>query len=113
MNLGYDIIDASIQDVLVSLARKTSMSSSSAYDTAWIARLAPDFPGRDFESALPWLRRHQHADGSWGGDILHYHDRIISTLSSIIALHTVGKGYEDEQRIRAGENFLWRENGRL
>src|SRR5215207_4850918 len=113
MKFGYDIIDTSIQEVLVSLARNTSVSSSAAYDTAWVARIARQFPGHGFESALPWLRRNQHADGSWGGEVLHYHDRIISTLSSIIALHEVGEGYEDEQRLRAGENFLWRENGRL
>jgi halimadienyl-diphosphate synthase len=113
MKFGYDIIDTSIQDVLSSLARKTSVTSSAAYDTAWVARIARQFPGHGFESALPWLRRNQHADGSWGGEVLHYHDRIISTLSSIIALHEVGEGYEDEQRLRAGENFLWRENGRL
>ncbi len=91
----------------------TSTMDSSAYDTAWVARLAPHFEGGDFDNALPWLRHHQHTDGSWGAGVMHYHDRIISTLSAIIALRDVGQGQEDEQRIRQAESFLWRENDRL
>jgi len=45
---------------------------SVAYDTAWVARLSDMYRGQGFDEALPWVRRHQHSDGSWGGDVLHY-----------------------------------------
>lgn len=113
MKLDLELIDLRIEEILQAIGRGTSTTSSAAYDTAWIARIAPQFPGRGFESALPWLREHQHPDGSWGGKTLHYHDRIVSTLSALIALRHVGDSNGDHQRIRAGENYLWRENGRL
>jgi halimadienyl-diphosphate synthase len=108
-----DIIVPEIEDILASLKPGYSHSDSVAYDTAWLARFAPHYPGRGFETALPWLRRNQHTDGSWGSAVLHYHDRIISTLSALIALHEQGQGFADEQRVKAGEAFLWHERGRL
>lgn len=83
------------------------------YDTAWIARLAPHFKGYGFEYALDWLRGHQHADGSWGGDFLHYHDRFISTLAAIITLYENGDERHDAERIHQAETYLWREVGRM
>jgi halimadienyl-diphosphate synthase len=106
-------LNEGIEDILTSLGRGRSLMDSVAYDTAWVARLASNFPGRGFEESLAWLRAHQHTDGSWGGDILHYHDRIISTLAAIIALRVAGHGAEDRQRIGMGEMFLWREHGRM
>jgi len=109
----YESVNYHIENVLSALARGKSTTDSMAYDTAWIARLTPDYPGYGFERAVTWLRENQLEDGSWGGEIRHYHDRIISTLSAIIALHEVGDGHADQERIRAGERFLWHENGRL
>lgn len=86
---------------------------SVAYDTAWVARLASPFPSQGFEESLAWLRLHQHSDGSWGGDIIHYHDRIVSTLSAIVALQIAGNDKDDQRRINMGEMFLWREHGRM
>ena len=87
---------------------------SVAYDTAWVARLSHHLPGQGYECALDWLRQHQHKDGSWGADVLHYHDRVLSTLSAITALHISGKGNaDDERRIHAGETFLWRASSQL
>ncbi|MBZ0308137.1 MAG: hypothetical protein K8I82_18875, partial [Anaerolineae bacterium] len=83
------------------------------YDTAWIARLAPHFKGYGFEDALDWIRGHQHADGSWGSDFLHYHDRFICTLASIITLYENGEERQDAERIHQAEMYLWREMGRL
>src|SRR5215813_5121047 len=74
------------EDMLYELGEGVSDMDSVAYDTAWVSRLASRFPEYGFEAALPWVRSHQHADGSWGGEIVHYHDRIISTLASVIAL---------------------------
>ncbi len=87
---------------------------SVAYDTAWVARLAQRFPGHGYESSLEWLRQHQHADGSWGADILHYHDRVLSTLSALVALQTnTHPAKKDQERIRRGETFLWRASAYL
>ncbi len=99
--------------ILAALGQGTSCMDSVAYDTAWVARLAAHFPGNGFEEALDWLRRHQHSDGSWGGDILHYHDRIVSTLAAIVALRMAGHGADDKRRVAMGEMFLWREHGRM
>ena len=83
-------VDIEVETILTGLLPGYSRSDSVAYDTAWLARLAPHFPGRGFESALPWLRQHQNTDGSWGGRVRHYHDRIINTLSALIALKQYG-----------------------
>jgi halimadienyl-diphosphate synthase len=110
--IGENLSD-SVDQILVTLGQGVSDTDSVSYDTAWIARLAPHFTDRGFDEALDWIRRKQHEDGSWGGEILHYHDRIVSTLSAIIALHHAGRGPEDYQRLQRGESFLWQENGRL
>ncbi len=62
--------------------------SETAYDTAIVARLvAARDPGRPaFPAATEWLRRHQHADGSWGGRIETGHDRLVSTLAALVRL---------------------------
>lgn len=85
---------------------------SNPYDTSWMVRLALQYPGLGFENALEWLRSHQHADGSWGSDVLHHHDRSIGTLAAITALKLVGH-FEDKERIERGVNFLWFVSGRL
>ena len=104
----YDQVCAEIGDVLRVLGR--GYIESVPYDTGWVARLAPSLP--EFENSPDWLRNHQHLDGSWGGDILHYHDRFICTLNAAIALKTRGI-HSDDLRIRKAEQFLWREYTRL
>lgn len=74
------------------------------YDTAWLARLSLDYP--EFGSAMDWLRMHQHVDGSWGSEILHYHDRFICTLNAIIALSSTGNP-DDQRRVEQGIRYLW------
>jgi halimadienyl-diphosphate synthase len=84
-----------------------------AYDTAWIARLGPHYPGAGLEAALKWLRQNQHQDGSWGAPLVHYHDRFISTLAAIITLREVGTDSRDPRRVQRGEDVLWKLIGRL
>jgi halimadienyl-diphosphate synthase len=84
-----------------------------AYDTAWVARLAPRYPGYGFENCLDWLRRNQHKDGTWGAPLVHYHDRFISTLAAIVALREAGNGKRDERRVKRGEQALWHLVGKL
>jgi halimadienyl-diphosphate synthase len=112
MTYAEIVSQTEISDLLSSLGPGKSYTSSTAYDTAWTAQLAKDFPQRSFDVNLTWLREHQHADGSWGGAIFHYHDRTISTLSAIIALTKHGSP-KDRSRIAAGIGFLWNSLGKL
>lgn len=58
-----------------------------AYDSAVVARLRDAHGQLCFPQTLDWLVRHQHADGTWGGDRWHAHDRLVSTLAAIRTLH--------------------------
>jgi halimadienyl-diphosphate synthase len=99
-----------IEQLLGSLG--SSEVYSNPYDTGWIARLTTRFPDTEFEGALAWLRRHQWTDGSWGSEAVHYHDRVISTLSAITALKFCGDP-ADKELIERGVDFLWQISGRL
>ena len=65
---------------------------ASAYDVAWLARLSDGASVR-WPQLTDWLLDNQWLDGSWGGTIRYYHDRILSTLAAVIALkeHSDGK----------------------
>lgn len=72
---------------------------NTAYDTAWVARLAEIGEPIGFQ-ALEWLREHQLSDGSWGASVPHYfHDRLVSTLAAVTALVRHGKA-EDHRRVQ-------------
>ncbi len=79
----------------------------SAYDTAWMARLCMDNGDPRWPNLIDWLIENQHPDGSWGGQIEYYHDRIICTLIATIALQKNGRGSQAETSIRRGERYLW------
>lgn len=106
-----DILAEEIQELVRDLGK--ARMDGGAYDTAWVARLAPHYPGRGFENSIEWLRRHQMIDGTWGSGVPHYHDRFISTLASIVALREVGGDSRDERRVKRGEDALWKIVGKL
>jgi halimadienyl-diphosphate synthase len=85
-------------------------ASTTAYDTAWTARVPdahlPSLPA--FPEALEWLRNHQRLDGSWGGQIEYYHDRVISTLVAITTLARDGGRRRNAAMIQKGETYLRR-----
>ena len=62
-----DMLNAEIRDLIAGLGE--GKVRGVAYDTAWVARLAPRYPGYGFEGALEWLRRNQYPDGTWGGPL--------------------------------------------
>ncbi|MBN1565625.1 MAG: cyclase [Anaerolineae bacterium] len=78
---------------------------STAYDTAWIARLSdrdPELGAR----ALEWLRANQLPDGSWGAPSPRYHhDRLICTLAAMTALAKYGNE-QDYQRCQRAQLAL-------
>ncbi len=80
----------------------------SVYDTAWVARLGdPDAGGARWPDLLDWLLARQYPDGSWGGEITYYHDRIICTLAAMLALGENGHGRLVEKALRRAEHYLW------
>lgn len=100
-----DALQDALQDILANLGN--GRTDSTAYDTAWVARLSGIYDNEIFADATEWLRKNQHPDGSWGTKRLHYHDRFISTLAAVVALTHVGSGSRDERRIEAGIRALW------
>lgn len=111
MNNGGETfnINRAIETLIADLG--AGRAGPSAYQSAWAARLTPRY--HQFEASLEWLRHHQHDDGSWGGSLVHHHDRIISTLAAMIALYEVGDDARDRRRVRRGEQALWKYVGYL
>jgi halimadienyl-diphosphate synthase len=88
-------------------------ADGTAYDTAWVGRLATRYPHQHFTAALDWLRRNQLDDGTWGAPSYHHHDRYISTLAAMLALHDAGDKPRDARLIEFGRQALWRIVGKL
>ncbi len=84
----------------------------SVYDAAWMARLqvhgTPCWP-----ELVDWLIERQRPDGSWGGEIPYYHDRILCTLAVIIALKEQADGRPVAELIARGERYIWNNLHRL
>ncbi len=82
--------------------------ASTAYDTAWTARLGeiePEISNR----SLAWLVENQLPDGSWGAAApMYYHDRVLSTLAAMIALTYRGRREHDKVQIEKGRLALER-----
>lgn len=80
----------------------------SPYDIAWLARLPAGSDGDPrWPDLIEWLLENQQPDGSWGGKIPYYHDRIICTLAAAIALRENGQTAQATEAIRQAERFLW------
>ncbi len=83
--------------------------NASPYDVAWLARLPVDGgEGERWPGLIDWLLEHQRPDGSWGGEIPYYHDRILCTLMAMIALKERGEDNHTSRAIQGGENYVWR-----
>lgn len=80
--------------------------SSSAYDTAWVARVTDQQGAPVFPECIQWILDNQKSDGSWGSQAQNYHDRILSTLSAIVALNKLDKKQYKDQ-IQKGEAYIW------
>ncbi|MCK5122765.1 MAG: hypothetical protein KAQ87_01285 [Candidatus Pacebacteria bacterium] len=82
--------------------------SPSVYDTAWVARI-PDSKNPKkpmFPRALNWIVSNQYPNGSWGGKIEYYHDRIICALSAIVALNKYNDSKKYQREIEKGEKYI-------
>ena len=89
--------------------------AGTAYDTAWVASIPdPERPDRPaFPQTLEWLRLHQHSEGSWGAEVQYSHDRILSTLASILALSYWCHDEWADYQIEAGIRSIWRQTSGL
>jgi halimadienyl-diphosphate synthase len=83
-----------------------------AYDTAWTARVRGQDGKSLFPECLAWLITNQKQDGSWGGAVENFQDRVISTLSALIALKELG-GTKFENQIKQGETYIWNHVDRM
>jgi len=82
--------------------------ASTAYDTAWTARLGEIDWGISSQS-LAWLSENQLPDGSWGAlTPVYYHDRVLCTLAAMIALTYRGRRGHDKVQIENGRLALER-----
>jgi halimadienyl-diphosphate synthase len=81
---------------------------STAYDTAWAARLGDVDPVIS-NRALTWLAKNQLPDGTWGAPTpMYYHDRVICTLAAMIALTYRGHREADKEQVANGRLALER-----
>jgi halimadienyl-diphosphate synthase len=92
--------------ILKDLGNSKMSMSNTAYDTAWIALLNEMDPKLS-NQALQWISKNQLPDGSWGAkQPVYYHDRVICTLSAMIALTYRGRRGEDKLQIKKGLDSL-------
>ena len=86
------------------------------YSTAWVA-LVPDISAADrpaWPQALDYLRLQQLEDGGWGNPHVYYaHERTISTMAAIKALHAWRSSADDDVRIIRGLRALRRYSSHL
>lgn len=80
----------------------------SPYDVAWMVRVpSANGDGARWPDLIDWLLRNQRPDGSWGGYIPYYHDRILCTLTAMIALKEQGEGNAIGRAVARGERYVW------
>lgn len=81
---------------------------STAYDTAWTARLG-EVDWNLSSRSLAWLAENQLPDGSWGAAApMYYHDRVLCTLAAMVALTYRGRRGQDKLQIEKGKLALER-----
>jgi halimadienyl-diphosphate synthase len=80
-----------------------SRISSSAYDTAFVARLRK--PGNPqalaFPQSLNWLLRNQNRDGSFGTSLPVPKERLLSTMGALVCLANLPQAFQDGAAHRA------------
>jgi halimadienyl-diphosphate synthase len=94
---------------------RSGLMRPTAYDTAWLAQISAEHDSRvpAFPEALDWLRQNQNHDGSWGAEIEYVHDRVISTLATVLALAKWSEDGQDEHAIERGLSYVWAKADRL
>ena len=99
-----------MSDLITKLIEELGPShmGSTAYDTAWAARLG-EIDWDLSSQALSWLAEHQLPDGSWGAPApMYYHDRVLCTLAAMIAISYRGRRGHDKVQVERGKLALER-----
>jgi halimadienyl-diphosphate synthase len=99
-----------MKDLITSLITEIGPGhmGSTAYDTAWTARLG-EVDWNLSSRSLAWLAENQLPDGSWGAAApMYYHDRVLCTLAAMIALSYRGRREQDKLQIERGRLALER-----
>src|ERR1700732_2448191 len=107
-------LPAAAREVLASLQQ--GAISAAAYDTAFVARLRqPDDPKAMADpQTLGWLLRSQNDDGSLGPTLPIPKDKLVSTLSALVALADLPQPLQDGLVHRARTKalrFLYEDTG--
>ena len=107
-------VPAATRELLASLQQ--GAISAAAYDTAFVARLRqPDDPNAlAYPQTLAWLLRSQNADGSFGTTLPIPKDKLVSTLSALVALADLPQNLQDGIAHRARTRalrFLYEDTG--
>lgn len=89
------------------IQKVTRRASTSAHDTASV----PCIPTSGFghtpsPESIDRLIEQQRPDGSWGGAVPDYHDRLLYTMAAILTLREHGRGPSVQEAIRQGERYL-------
>ena len=96
MTLDINQIDGHISKLIADMAAHKVYHQPSAYASATVAWLSKYYPGYGFEKAIEWVLNNQNGDGSWGTrSIVHCHERVLSTMYSLIALKETDKLTDD------------------
>src|SRR2546421_2924907 len=95
-----------IRQLLASLQQ--GAISPAAYDTAFVARLRDqDNPDQlAYPQAIRWLLRNQNADGSFGTSLPIPKEKVISTLSALLAIADLPQAMQDGAAHRARTKAL-------
>lgn len=72
--------------------------SPSIYDTAWACLIEHQDGEQMFPDSLQWIRSVQLPDGSWGSYPEYVHDRVVCTMSAIMALQRWNQGRDQIQK---------------
>ena len=99
-------LPAASRELLASLQQ--GAISAAAYDTAFVARLRqPDDPNAmAYPQTLGWLLRSQNADGSFGTALPIPKDKLVSTMSALVALADLPQPLQDGVAHRARTKAL-------
>ena len=95
-NISFEIrLKAGLKNIYSALLDQSwnGSQNSVAYDTAWVANLKNNDKSPLFPGALRWLEKHQHDDGSWGGQAYSLCERMISTAATIGTLLELKKSH--------------------
>jgi halimadienyl-diphosphate synthase len=90
----------------------SQFTQATVYDTCWAARLTNEDGSLAYPHLLQALIDQQHPDGSWGSRTPYVHDRVLSTLATLL-LSRFEKRRHNHEQWAAGERYIWQQVQKL